>query len=220
MMKILLTALIVFATTICNGQTSQTRFFRDRELTREVAERRANFSETVTQNADGTVITVIKDLKKDEVILRNGEPFGTWTVSLYRREISLNYNFEMDFSKDICSDTIPGFRHIDYFNDNDKIGYTAPIISNGDFSINQYLANNLYYPRDARQSGIMGTVYLRLTINKQAQIENLAIYDSADILLDKEAMRVLRELRFSQPPKLNGEPIEVCILFPIRFILN
>jgi TonB family protein len=220
MMKPILTALIIFVATICSGQTSHTRFFRDKELTKEVTGRRADFSETVTQNADGTVTTEIKDLSRNEVILRNGEPFGTWTVSLYRRELNLNYNFEMNSAGDICADTISGFRHMDYFENNPKSEYTAPVIATGEPSIFQYLSNNLFYPQKARQSGITGTVYIKMTIDTQGAINNLAIYESADILLDKEAMRVLRELKLSSPPKLNGEPIEVCILFPIRFVLN
>ena len=218
MKKELLTALIISVTIICSGQTSHTRFFRDSELTREVAERRANYSETVTKHADGTVTTEIKDLNQNEVILRNGEPFGTWTVT--NKKVNLNYNFELVYTEEICTETYPDFRPMDYFEKHENIGYTPPIIANGEPNMVQYLVNNLYYPAKARENRIMGTVNFVLTINKQAQIENLAIYDSADILLDKEAMRVLRELRFSQPPKLNGEPIEVCILFPIRFILN
>ena len=218
MTKLLLTALIIFATIICSGQTSQTRFFRDRELTREVAERRANFSETVTKNTDGTVTTEIKDLSRNEIILRNGEPFGTWTVT--NKKVKLNYNFELVYTEEICPETFPDFKPMNYFDNDEKIGFTAPIIANGEPNMGQYLVNNLYYPTKAREKSIMGTVNLIMKINKHADIEYLAISESADILLDKEAMRVLRELRFTEPPKLNGEPIEVCILFPIRFVLN
>ena len=218
MKKVLFTALIIFATIICSGQTSHTRFFRDSGLTREVAERRANYSETVTKHADGTVTTEIKDLNQNEVILRNGEPFGTWTVT--NKKVNLNYNFELVYTEEICTETFPDFRPMDYLKNDENIGYTAPIIANGELTMGQYLVNNLFYPPKARENSIMGTVNLIMKINKQAEIEFLAISESADILLDKEAMRVLRELRFTEPPKLNGEPIEVCILFPIRFILN
>jgi hypothetical protein len=39
-------------------------------------------------------------------------------------------------------------------------------------------------------------------------------------LLDKEVMRAFRELEFYEPPKLNGEPIDICILYPITFGQN
>ena len=218
MKNVLLTVLAVFLTIISYGQSSQTRFFRDQFLRNEVSERRARFSETITKNKDGTITTEIKDLRRNETILRNGEPFGTWEVTT--RKIELNYNFELVYTDKECVETFPEHRPMDYFEDDDKIGYTAPKIANGEPNMFQYLGNNLYYPTKARENRIMGTVNLIMKINRQAEIEYLAISESTHILLDKEAMRVLRELRFTQPPKLNGEPIEVCILFPIRFILN
>jgi TonB family protein len=232
MTKTLLTAFLILTTIICNGQTSKTRFFKDSFLSKKVSERRANYSETVTKYDDGTITTEIKYLRDNELIarntLRNGEPFGTWIITpLGREKDTLNYEFEIVYTEEICVDTIAEFNLTDYFEDNEQVGYTAPMPENGEPSVNYWLAdklylfNNLHYPKEAiRQHGISGTVTLRVTINKQAEIENLAIYESAGVLLDKEVMRAFRKLKISEPPKRNGEPIDICILYSIAFKLN
>ncbi len=213
-------ALLVFMITLsCHGQTSQTTYFRDFELTREVSERRANYSKTVTKNSEGVVITEVKDLERGEVIIRNGEPFGIWTVDNFGEEKLIDYNFEMVYSKKECQKTITELEDYKYFDDYDQLGYKAPKISKNGISITQYIRNNIHYPVLARMSGASGTVYLTFTITKSGNIENLSVYEGVDVNLDKEAMRVMRELTIYEPPKINDQPIELCIKFPVRFAL-
>jgi TonB family protein len=225
MTKLLLITFITLTTIICNGQTSRTQFFKDSFLSKKVSERKANYSETVTKHDDGIVTTEIRCLRDNELIARNtfknGEPFGTWIIKTRGREKdTLNYEFELIYTQDVCQDTITGFNSTDYFEDNELLGYTAPRPTIGEYWLTDklFLFNDLHYPKETmRQHGVSGTVILRVTINKQAKIENLGIYESAGVLLDKEVMRAFRELKFSEPPKRNGEPIDICILYPITF---
>jgi TonB family protein len=227
MIKLLLTTLIILTTIICNGQTSRTQFFKDSFLSKKVSERRANYSETIIKYDDGTITTEIRRLQDNELIARNtfqnGEPFGIWIITPRGREKdTLNYEFALIYTKDFCQDTISGFNSTDYFENDEQLGYTAPRPTTGEYwPMNElFLFYDLYYPKEAmRQHGITGTVIVRVTINKQAEID-LAIYESAGTLLDKEVIRAFRELKFSEPPRLNGEPIDICILYPITFGQN
>jgi hypothetical protein len=80
MKKSILTILILVFTTIYYGQTTQTKYFNNEWLGKEVSQDKAKFSQTIIQNADGTVTTEIKDLKKDEIIrsetFKGNEPYG------------------------------------------------------------------------------------------------------------------------------------------------
>jgi len=216
MKKISLTALILFVSLYSFGQTIQTRFFKDLHLTKEVAAKKAKYSEIITKNADGTTTTEIKDLVSNQIILRNGELFGTWSFQGVKRD----FNFELVYTEETCESEIPDFNSSDYFKNKPELDYIAPIIASGESSITHYLGNNIYYPTIARENNISGMVILYIKINKQAKIEEISVSKGCNILLDKEAVRVMRNLVLSSPPKLNGKPIDICILFPIRFTLN
>src|SRR4051812_27393206 len=66
----------------CHAQSVTTKFFKDRSMNKEVTANRARFSETVSHEADGRVTTEIRNLKENEVIMREtykgDEPFGVW----------------------------------------------------------------------------------------------------------------------------------------------
>jgi TonB family protein len=65
-----------------------------------------------------------------------------------------------------------------------------------------------------------GTVNLAFTITTEATIQDIIVTQGVDISLDKEAVRVIRALKLSNPALLNGKPQEVCITLPVRFKLN
>ena len=50
--------------------------------------------------------------------------------------------------------------------------------------------------------------------------ENIVVKRGVDISLDKEAVRVLRELKFSSPPTVNGQAYAFkCLVLPVKYKL-
>ncbi len=211
------------ATLICNAQTSSVKYYKNQYLIREVEKERAGYSETIIKNADGTVTTEIKNIKKGEVTQREtykgDEPVGKWiAMSKWNTPAELDYNFDLIYSKPICKDSsIKNFKINDYLKDNDTINYKAPKIYSGEINLNQFIIANIVYPVKAREAGISGKVFLAFTITKEGTVSDLCVIKGSNIVLDKEAMRVFRELKFSNPAKVNGVPQNCCLLMPISF---
>jgi len=223
MRKQTLTILILAITTICYGQTSQTKYFNSEWLGKEVSQDKAKFSQTIIQNADGTVTTEVRDLKKDEIVrsetFKGNEPYGIWKFRYNNGFKTIDYNFPLIYSDEKCNDSLP-ITTRDYFKDNDSLGYKAPKISTGELTIYQFIGKNIYYPARARDNAIQGTVYLQLTLTKEGTFENIVVKRGVDISLDKEAVRVLRELKFSSPPTINGQSFTFkCLALPIKYKL-
>lgn len=82
-----------------------------------------------------------------------------------------------------------------------------------------FLQRNLQYPAHARRMGLQGTVVLNMTITKEGKIEDIVVADGIDIVMDKEAARVIRLLQLATPPMLKGQPIDVCASVPIKYKL-
>jgi TonB family protein len=222
MMKIALIILVFAFTSICFGQTSHTKYFKNEWLEKEVPESQAKFSQTVIENTDGTTTTEVRSLKKNEIVrsetFKGKEPYGIWKFRYSNGFKMIDYNFPLIYSEERCNDSLP-FSISDYFENNDSLDYTAPKISTGELTIYQYFGKNIFYPVFARENGIQGTVYLQLTLTATG-VENIVVKRGVHISLDKEAVRVLREVKFNSPPTINDQPyIFKCLVLPIKFNL-
>lgn len=222
MYKAILVVLILAFKTICYGQSSQTFYYQSEWLGKEVPQKKAKFSKTVTQNADGTVTTDIKNLNNNEIVqsktFKGNEPYGIWKFRYGNGFKVIDYDFPLIYSNEKCTDNLHlGIK--DFLKDNDSLGYKAPKLPAHEPTIYQYLNRNLIYPENAKRNGIQGTVYLQLTLTPEG-VEEVVVRRGVDISLDKEAARVLRELKFSSPLTIKGESVHLnCLSIPIVFRL-
>ncbi|MBK6730607.1 MAG: energy transducer TonB [Bacteroidetes bacterium] len=223
MYKTPLTIFVFAIAIICNGQSSETKYFNNVDLGKEVSKEKAKYSQIIIQNSDGTVTIEVYDLRKNALsnsqTFKGEEPYGIWKFSSGNAYTILDYDFPLIYSKEKCNDSIPQITN-DIFQDTDSIGYKAPKIMTGELTIYEYLAKNILYPSQAKDEGIEGVVYIKLTITKEGTIENVEVLRGLHILLDKESVRVIRKLKFSSPPTLNGQTIAInCLTLPIRYRL-
>lgn len=75
------------------------------------------------------------------------------------------------------------------------------------------------YPRLARELGKEGTVLLRLTIDEGGRLVSVEVLRPAGSGFDEEAVRAVRESRFS-PARRGGKPVVCRANLPIRFVLK
>lgn len=215
--------LILTFTKICFGQTTQTKYFNNQWLEKEVLVEKAKFLETITKNEDGSVTTEVKNIKKNEIVrsetYKGDEPYGVWVYQSGKETTKLDYNFQLKYANEKCTDSISSVKISNYFQDNDSLGYKAPKISSGESNIYQYIIHNINFPPRAREEGIQGKVYVVFTFNKDGSTDNFYIEKGTNILLDKEAVRILKQLKFSSPPTLQGQPQNFCVTMPISFKL-
>lgn len=222
MNKLALAVSALFITTIGYSQVIQTRYFNNSYLQREVPEPRAKFAQTAIRNPDGSVTTEVKDIRKNQVIstetFKGDEPAGIWKYKRRNIPRDLNYSFDLVYSDRSCTDSIAGLK--DYWEDNDTFIYQAPKISGSEQTLTRLIEKNIIYPDAAREGGIQGRVLMTLTIGANGNIENIVVKQGVNVLLDKEAVRVMRLLKLSSPPMLDGKPIAVCITMPLSFALE
>jgi TonB family protein len=223
MNKTTLTFLIFVFATICMGQTTETKYYTSESLEKEVSREKAKFSQTIIKNEDGSVTTQISDLKKDHIVSSEtfvgNEPYGIWKVRYGKSFTTLDYNFPLIYSNEKCADNSTVYNG-DIFQDNDSLKYKAPKIASGEQHIFQFVARELVYPMSAIEENIQGKVYLQFDVSKEGNVENIVVFKGANMLIDKEAVRVLRQLKFSSPPKINGQSFSFkCLMLPINFEL-
>lgn len=216
MKKIILIILITTLSTVCNGQTVETKYY-GKNLKKEVPQEKAKFSQTTIQNSDGTVTTEVKDFRTNRTIkketYKGNEPYGIWTNGGFL----VDYNFPLIYSDEKCADSIP-IKVLDYFKDNDSLNYKAPEVDTDGLLFYQFLAKNIRYPEYAIENNIQGKVYLTVTLTKEGKIGEVVVFRGTNVWLDKEAVRVMRKMQFNSLPTVNGQPY-TCLMITISFKL-
>lgn len=104
-----------------------------------------------------------------------------------------------------------------------KIFYIAeemPVFPGGDRALLKFIAKNITYPEDAKETGTTGRVFLSFVINKKGFVEDVKIARGVDPTLDNEALRVIKLLPRWKPGKQGGKNVKVGFNVPINFQLN
>lgn len=206
--------------TACSAQTS---YYSSKWLDKEVPQNKGKFSKNISNNSDGSVTTEVKIVRKDEVIksetYKGEEPFGVWIYVEKTGTKVLDYDFAMTYADVTCSDSLLPKDFTDYFKDDPALGYSAPEFADSTITLEQFSRQNVRYPDLAFDGGVQGTVYIVFTVTDKGEVENIVVQKGATIILDKEAVRVIRKLKFRSPSRLNGQPHSICVRMPFAFRL-
>ncbi len=97
-----------------------------------------------------------------------------------------------------------------------------PTYPGGDKALRTFIQENLVYPKDAKEEGIRGTVYIQFVIEKDGSISNVNIVRSIDNggKCDKEAVRIVSMMPKWEPGKMRGEAVRSRYAVPVRFRLE
>ena len=95
-----------------------------------------------------------------------------------------------------------------------------PEYEGGDRSRLKYLRDNLKYPSIDKAAGIEGTVYMRFLVNKKGKIKDIEILRGVSETIDKEAIRVVKNMPDWKPGEQRGKPVNVSYNFNIKFELR
>ena len=92
-----------------------------------------------------------------------------------------------------------------------------PSFPGGDQLLQEYLANNINYPQQARENGIEGRVFVNFIVEPNGSLSNIQITKSLGGGCDEEALRVVNTMPKWNPGKQNGKPVRVSYIMPIKF---
>lgn len=94
-----------------------------------------------------------------------------------------------------------------------------PSFPGGFPAMRKFLADNIVYPRLAKEVGITGIVYLEFIIEKDGSITNIVLLKMINGGCDEEAVRVIGIMPKWNPGKQNGIPVRVKLTIPVKFSL-
>ncbi len=95
-----------------------------------------------------------------------------------------------------------------------------PSFPGGISGLRTYLNQNIRYPAEAQENCVQGRVVVSFVVEKDGHISDVTVLRSVDPSLDKEAIRVVRNMPRWTPGKQGGEPVRVRYNVPVSFRLN
>ena len=95
-----------------------------------------------------------------------------------------------------------------------------PSFPGGISGLRTYLNQNIRYPAEAQETCVQGRVVVSFVVGKDGHISDVTVLRSVDPSLDKEAVRVIRNMPRWTPGKQGGEPVKVRYNVPVSFRLN
>lgn len=128
----------------------------------------------------------------------------------------------VELTKDVVNDTAMWEPEPDPEPDPDSdIIFTVveemPSFRGGEAALFDFLGKNLVYPRQARDAGIDGKVYVSFVVFEDGSVGNVEVARSVIGSLDEEAARVISIMPDWNPGKQRGVPVKVRYVMPIVF---
>ncbi len=95
-----------------------------------------------------------------------------------------------------------------------------PSFPEGEEARQNFLRKNIKYPKEAKEKGIEGVVYVSFIVNKIGEVIEGKIVRGVHPLLDDEALRVVSLMPIWTPGTQSGKPVLVQFTMPVRFALK
>ena len=96
-----------------------------------------------------------------------------------------------------------------------------PTFQGGDANtFSRWVNENLVYPQEAHDKNIQGRVTVSFTVSETGRVTDVKILRGVDPILDKEALRVVRQSPEWTPGMSGGNTVPVTFTFPVIFKLR
>ena len=90
----------------------------------------------------------------------------------------------------------------------------------GQAALFKWLSQNIKYPAVARENNIQGKVILRFIVEKDGTVNGVTVLRGTNDLLDKEAVRVVKDMPKWKPGKQRGNAVRSYFTLPVVFKLE
>lgn len=97
---------------------------------------------------------------------------------------------------------------------------TIPEFPGGTSKMMTYIIKNLDYPKQAKDDGIEGKVFVKFVVEKDGKVSNVNVIKGVHPLLDSAAVQVVRDMPDWKPGTQRGTPVRVQFTLPIVFRLD
>jgi len=95
-----------------------------------------------------------------------------------------------------------------------------PEFKGGQEALIKYMVGQVKYPEAAKNNGVEGKIMVEFIVAKNGAIKDAKVLKSVDENLDKEALRVVKEMPKWNPGEKDGKKVDAKVVLPVMFKLK
>ena len=178
------------------------------------------------RNKTGQVETVKQPLPLPEGVSNNavgGNSLGSVSksVNFTAPMVSEDYAEEVSTNTRAANKMTP-VREVKKDKETEPIAFVekTPEYPGGQKAMNQFIMQNLQYPKKAAEMGISGKVFVQFEVDETGTISNIKILRGIGGGCDEEAVRIIKKMGKWIPGKQNGKAVKTKFTVPIVFTLK
>lgn len=94
---------------------------------------------------------------------------------------------------------------------------TPPKFPGGNAAFQEYIAENLKYPKTLQEEGGEGTVFVTFSVTKKGKVKKAKVKKGVNPSLDAAAMQIFKNMPNWVPATKDGKPIKFQMYLPLKF---
>lgn len=94
-----------------------------------------------------------------------------------------------------------------------------PEFPGGPSAMTKFIADNIYYPEEAKLHKVEGTVVIQFVVTKEGKITKATVLRGIGYGCDEEAIRVIQSMPDWKPGKYKNKDVPVNFTLPVKFKL-
>ena len=187
----------------------------------------------ICESIDKEAVRVVSSMPRWYAGMHKGEPVRvSYTLPIKFQARDLTGDGETDAAMVRMEDKDGHSYHIDKSVETDKtkmkpdkngvysIVDEMPKFPDGEQAMMKYLADNIKYPKKAKDNNIEGRVFVNFVVEKDGSISEVKVLRGIGGGCDEEAVRVINSMPKWKPGKQEGKPVRVYYTIPIFFKLG
>ena len=155
---------------------------------------------------------------------KQGAKDSIWECYSFKGELSLKYDHTQKKLLFYVPNELAKERQYHILNppaSTDSILSQPPIFLEGDDGVYATISKEMRYPANASRRGKSGTVNVSFIVDKEGKASNFQVKKPIGYGLDEEALRAFLLLPQNWlPGKVNAEPVDVEVTYPVKFKLQ
>ena len=153
---------------------------------------------------------------------------STTEFEIVDNEVEIEHEFDMDnllseVNTDVHVSTVEVKQEV--IEDDDEVEIFTVVEQQASFpgglqELNKYLAKNIKYPQQARETGTQGRVFLTFVVEKDGSITDIKILRDIGSGCGEEAIRVVKTMPKWTPAMQRGKKVRQQFNLPVNFTLQ
>jgi len=177
----------------------------------------------VVEKVKSSVKFTAPEIKKDEEVkpedeIKSQDDLAKTNTAIGTFDVKGNDEAEGEVlkAKEVIADEKPKEEETKVFD----VVEQMPEFPGGQAALLKWIGDHIKYPAVAEENGIQGRVVCTFVVERDGSVTDVQVARSIDPSLDKEAIRVLKQMPRWNPGKQNGSSVRVKYTVPVTFRLQ